>query len=242
MLEVEGLLKLFGDRRAVDGATFNLRPGEIIGLLGENGAGKTTTLRCIAGVLQPTGGRIRVHGQDFQHAALSARRRLAYVPEVPHPYELLSIWEHLLFIAAAYGRSLDTDRAEDLLKRFDLQEQRDLPAARLSKGMRQKLACAAALAHQPDFYLFDEPLIGLDPQGARQLRIMIDEERRRGAGVLISTHMLAVAEEICDRIIVMHRGRIAAQGPLTALRLAAGCPPDAPLEEVYLRLSDPAHG
>lgn len=239
MLEVRGLVKHFGARAAVNDVTFRVEPGQVVALLGENGAGKTTTLRCVASILQPTAGSITVGGHDLKRDAAAARRAMAYIPEVPHPYEMLTVWEHLLFITTAYNRPLQPERGRALLRRLEMDDQRDILAGRLSKGMRQKLACIGALVHQPDVYLFDEPLIGLDPQGGRELRNLIAEERERGAAVLICTHMLEVAAQISDRIIVMHRGRIAAQGSLDELRLASQAPAGSGLEEIYFRLAGP---
>ncbi len=235
MLRVEGLVKRFGALDAVRGVSLEVDGGEIVGLLGPNGAGKTTTLRCIAGILQPTAGRISLAGHDLASETDAAKRCLAYVPELPSPYELLTVTEHLRFVAAAFGAEPEPAYLEELLRRLDLWEKRHALAATLSKGMRQKLACACAFIHRPRIYLFDEPLIGIDPKGARELKDLLLERRAGGDAVLVSTHMLDTAERLCDRVIIMHRGEVLAAGPVATL-LAHGTGLGT-LEDVFLELT-----
>jgi len=237
MLEISGLTKRFGAFTAVQNLSFVVRPGEIVGLLGPNGAGKTTTLRCIASILQPSSGKIALDGHDLGTQPEAAKRRLAYVPEVPNPYEMLTVYEHLRFIAAAYDSPMDLPWAEELLQRMDLWGKRHELAASLSKGMRQKLACVCAFFHRPAIYCFDEPLIGLDPKGARELKNLLAERRVEGAAILVSTHMLDTAERLCDRVIIMHRGEMLFQGTVEDLQERSSLTHAATLEDLFLHLT-----
>jgi ABC-2 type transport system ATP-binding protein len=237
MLQIERLTKTYGSLTAVWDLSFTVRPGEIVGLLGPNGAGKTTTLRCVASILQPTSGRISIGGHDLAKETEAAKRALAYVPEVPNPYEMLTVLEHLRFVAAAYGTEDELPRAEPLLQRLDLWEKRNDLAASLSKGMRQKLACACAFLHRPQVLCLDEPLIGLDPKGSRELKNLLVEARAEGKAILVSTHMLDTAERLCDRVIIMHRGQVLAEGTVTELHGRSMLGEDATLEDVFLRLT-----
>ena len=236
LLQIAGLSKRFGRTEAVRDLTFSVGGGEIVGLLGPNGAGKTTTIRCIASILQPTAGQIRIGGFDLESHAEDAKRCLAYVPEVPSPYEMLTVMEHLRFVAAAYDTEDEMPHAEAVLKRLDLWDKRSELGANLSKGMKQKLACACAFVHRARVFCFDEPLIGLDPKGARELKEMLREARDGGAAVLVSTHMLDTAERLCDRVIIMDRGAVVEQGTMDDLhaRVTMG----ATLEEMFLRLTE----
>jgi ABC-2 type transport system ATP-binding protein len=237
LLQIQGLTKTFGTLTAVRNLTFDVRPGEIVALLGPNGAGKTTTLRCLASILQPTAGRILVHGHDLLAQPDPAKRYLAFVPEVPHPYEMLTVMEHLRFIAAAYGTEDELQHAETLLRRLDLWEKRNDLAGTLSKGMRQKLACVCAFVHRARVFCFDEPLIGLDPRGARELKNLLAEQREAGSAILISTHMLDTAERLCDRAIIMNRGEVVMEGSLAQLHERSMMGEDASLEDIFLRLT-----
>lgn len=242
MLRIEALTKRFGEFTAVRDLSFEVRPGEIVGLLGPNGAGKTTSLRCAAGILQPTSGRIVLGGFDLAVQPQAAKRQLAYVPEVPHPYEMLTVWEHLRFITAAFDVPFDPEFASELLRRMELWEKRRDLAASLSKGMRQKLACVCALIHRPSVYCFDEPLIGLDPRGTRELRTMLAERRDAGDAILVSTHMLDTAERLCDRAVIMHRGEVLAAGTVEELHRLSRLHAGATLEDVFLRLTGDGTG
>lgn len=238
MLQIQGLTKCFGDLPAVRELSFHVNGGEIVGLLGPNGAGKTTTIRCIASILQPTAGRILVDGRDMVTETEAAKRSLAYVPEVPNPYEMLTVTEHLRFVAAAFGTEKELFRSEEILKRLDLWDKRNEVAAALSKGMRQKLACACAFIHHARVYCLDEPLIGLDPRGARELKNMLVERRNAGDAVLVSTHMLDTAERLCDRVVIMHRGRLLVEGTVEELHRHARLGENATLEDLFLRLTE----
>ncbi len=238
MLSIHGLVKDYGKLRAVDGLTFAVQGGEIVGLLGPNGAGKTTALRCIASILRPTAGRIAICGHDLETDELAAKRALAYVPELPNPYEMLTVMEHLRFIAAAFDTPEELGLADELLRRFDLWEKRNDLAASLSKGMRQKLAAVCAFLHRATVYCFDEPMIGIDPKGARELKDALGEHRDAGHAVLISTHQLDTAERLCDRVIILQRGRVLAEGTLAELQERARMGAEATLEDMFLRLTE----
>jgi ABC-2 type transport system ATP-binding protein len=237
LLAIENLTKFYGRTRAIDNLSFSVAGGEIVGLLGPNGAGKTTALRCIATILQPTAGRITICGHDLATDELNAKRLLAYVPELPNPYEMLTVLEHLRFIAAAYDAEEQMAGAEALLQRFDLWEKRNELAASLSKGMRQKLAAACAFLHHARVYCFDEPMIGIDPKGARELKDMLAERRDAGNAVLVSTHQLDTAERLCDRVIILQHGQVVAEGTLSELHARARMASDATLEDLFLRLT-----
>ncbi|MEN6356379.1 MAG: ABC transporter ATP-binding protein [Armatimonadota bacterium] len=239
MLRVSNLVKYYKKTLAVDGLWFDVADGEIVGLLGPNGAGKTTILRCITGIVQPSEGIIEVDGIDLEHNEQEVKRRIAFVPEVPTPYEMLTVTEHLRFIAMAYQtmESFET-RAEHLMRRFDLYEKRNDLVLSLSKGMKQKLAIACAFIHDARVILLDEPLIGIDPKGVHELKEMIADARDAGKSILISTHMLDTAEHLCDRIIIIREGNILAEGDLKTLHERAKMGNDATLEDVFLSLTE----
>lgn len=238
-LVVEGLSKRYGRALAVDGLSFQAGAGEILGLVGPNGAGKTTVLRCCVGILRPSTGAVRVCGRDSVAEAAEARRLMAFVPELPSLYPLLTVAEQIEFIARSYGPlAADfAERREALLRRFDLWTQRAKLTESLSKGMRQKTALVAAFLHGARLILLDEPLIGVDPAGIRQLKDLLLEVRAGGAAIVVSTHLLDTAERLCDRILVLQGGRKRAEGTLADLRLAAGGE-GGTLEEVFVALTE----
>ena len=238
MLQVVNLSKMFGGKLAVDNLSFTVGDGEIVGLLGPNGAGKTTTIRCVASLLQPTSGQILLNGHNVSENPVAAKRALAFVPEVPNPYEMLTVMEHLRFVAAAYGMENELIHAEEILTRLDLWDKKNELGASLSKGMRQKLACACAFIHQAQVFCFDEPLIGLDPKGMRELKSMIMERRAQGNSVLISTHMLDTAERLCDRVIILKRGQLIAEGTVAELKQRLQSSADVSLEDMFLELTE----
>lgn len=239
MLEVRGLVKQYKQFTAVGGLDTTIRGGEIVGLLGPNGAGKTTALRCIAGILRPTGGQVLINGFDVVADQARAKAGLAFVPEVPSLYELLTVEEHLKFVAMCFNRIDLFDRMkEELLERYDLAEKRNELVATLSKGMRQKLSVACALVHEANVFLFDEPLIGVDPAGAHELKLEIQRAAREsGAAVLISTHLLDTAERLCDRVVILARGRKIAEGTLSELQAQSQMEGQS-LEQVFLKLTE----
>ena len=238
MLEAVHLCKEYKKFRAVDDLNFLLQPGEIVGLLGPNGAGKTTALRCMAGILRPTFGTVVINGHDILADQANAKRGLAYVPEVPSLYELLTVYEHLRFVAMCFDELSDFDaRAEELLARYHLREKKNDLVATLSKGMRQKLAVACAFIHRANVLLFDEPLIGIDPAGVAEVKAEIQRAKGAGCAVLISTHLLDTAEKLCDRVIILARGRKIAEGTLQQLQSFSHMEGES-LEEVFLKLTN----
>lgn len=238
MLEVIDLIKDYRGFRAVAGISFQVRPGEIVGLLGPNGAGKTTAMRCIAGILRPSTGTILINGHDLLHDQANAKRGLAFVPEVPSLYELLTVEEHMKFIAMCFNSMDEFERiGDELLKRYDLYEKRNQFVATLSKGMKQKLAVACALIHRANVLLLDEPLIGIDPRGAHEFKKELTRARDDGSAILISTHLLDTAERFCDRVIILARGHVVAEGTIAELRERANME-GATLEAIFLRLTE----
>ena len=238
MLQVSGLVKEYKNHLAVNGLTFTINPGEIVGLIGPNGAGKTTALRCIAGILRPTSGKVLINGHDLISEQMEAKRGLAYVPEVPSLYELLTVYEHLRFVAMCFDnlKKFEADH-ERLLTKYNLWEKKDHLVATLSKGMRQKLAVACALIHDANVFLFDEPLIGIDPAGAHELKQELLNARNAGGAILISTHLLDTAEKLCDRVLIVARGKLLAEGTPEELRSLYGME-DKSLEELFLSLTN----
>jgi ABC-2 type transport system ATP-binding protein len=239
-IRVENFHKNYGQTVAVAGMSFDVRPGQILGLLGPNGAGKTTTMRAISGVIPPTGGYLLVGGYDVVREPIPAKRQLAYVPDDPHLFDALTVWEHLRFIAAAY-RVADWElRAEQLLVQFELTEKRDTMASDLSRGMRQKVAICCAYLYEPRAILFDEPLTGLDPRGIRTMKQSVRDRAAAGAAVVVSSHLLALVDDLCTHLLIMHRGQQLFCGPVAEARtaFATGMDADASLEEVFFRATE----
>jgi ABC-2 type transport system ATP-binding protein len=235
-LAVRDLRKSFG-RPAVDGIDLSIRPGEFYGLLGPNGAGKTTTLRMVAGLLKPDVGRIEVFGVDVQREPIAAKRLIAWLPDEPLLYNKLTVAEYLEFIAGLWG--MEPARAErnarELLKRLELWAHRDERCEGFSRGMKQKAVLAGALIHEPKLLILDEPLTGLDAGIARQVKDLLLERARNGCTIILTTHILEVAERLADRIGIIASGKLLAEGTLAELRRTTG---DAggTLEDVFLRL------
>lgn len=237
MLQVVDLVKEYKRFRAVDGLSFQIQPGEIVGLLGPNGAGKTTALRCIAGILRPTYGQILINGHDIVADQAGAKMGLSFVPELPSLYELLTVDEHLRFVAMCFGTMDVYDEVgSQLLERYALADKRNELVATLSKGMRQKLSIACALIHRANVMLFDEPIIGIDPQGVHEVKQELHRARDSGCSILISTHLLDTAEKLCDRVIILAKGVKVAEGTLAELRTFSNME-GAGLEEVFLHLT-----
>jgi ABC-2 type transport system ATP-binding protein len=238
MLEIRRLVKQFKSYRAVNDLSITINGGEIVGLLGPNGAGKTTALRCVAGILRPTEGEIFINGWEIVKDQAKAKAGLAFVPEVPSLYELLTVEEHLKFVAMCFDTMDQFEAKRDvLLRRYNLAEKRNDLVATLSKGMKQKLSVACALIHNANVLLFDEPLIGVDPAGAHELKQEILRAKESGAAILISTHLLDTAEKLCDRVIILNRGTKMVEGTLAELRTFSGMESSS-LEEVFLKLTE----
>jgi ABC-2 type transport system ATP-binding protein len=235
VIEVEGIARAYGGVPAVDGVSFSVAPGEILGLLGANGAGKTTTLRILAGILPPDRGRVRIAGHDLAERPLEAKRALAFVPDAPHLFESLTVREHLRFFAALFRIPYEERRAAELLASLELGAEASAPASTLSRGMRQKAALACAILHEPAALLLDEPLTGLDPRGIRRAVDLLRAQAARGAAVIVSSHLLGLVERLCTRILILDRGRVRAHGTLDEIRGLAASP--GGLEEVFLELT-----
>jgi len=236
VIEVDGLQKLYGDFPAVQGVSFQVGPGEVVGLVGPNGAGKTTTLRSIAGIIIPTQGQIRIAGHDLTREPVAAKAALAFIPDEPHLFEYLTVEEHLRFVARLY-RVLDAEaRIPGVLEELELSGKRTALPGELSRGMKQKLAIACGLLHRPQALLLDEPLTGLDPAGIRRMKRTIVRHAESGAAVLLSSHLLHLIEEICVRVLILRRGRVVAFG--TVSDIVADRPELAGLrlEDVFLAL------
>jgi ABC-2 type transport system ATP-binding protein len=238
MIELNQLTKRYGRFTAVDGIDLTIPRGELYGLLGPNGAGKTTTMRMIAGILQPSSGTVRIAGIDIQAQPLVAKAHLGFIPDRPFVYDKLTGAEFLRFVAGLYGQGgkLIERRIDELLELFELDAWKDELTETYSHGMRQKLIISSALVHRPDVIVVDEPMVGLDPKSARLLKDLLREFVTRGGTVLMSTHTLEIAEAMCDRIAIVHGGRIAAEGTMDALRLQTSSG-DASLEELFLKLT-----
>lgn len=220
MIVCQNLTKQFGNLTAVDSMNLRVGQGELFGFLGPNGAGKTTSIKMMTGLLHPTSGSAFIGGFDIQTQPLEAKRILGYIPDNPFLYEKLTGREFLHFMADLYNISMEgrNERIADLLRLFELEEKGHELIQGYSRGMRQKIAFAGALIHAPKVIFLDEPTVGLDPKGARMLRDILRELCRRGTTVLISTHILEIAERLCDRVGIVNRGRIVAIGTMEELR------------------------
>jgi len=233
-LLVDGLGRSYERTRALSALSFQVHAGEILGLVGPNGAGKTTALRSIAGVLPIQEGRVLVSGFDVAHEEVQAKRNLAWVPDDPQPFDALTVEEHLEFTAALFGLSGWEARGDELLARFELAGKRAALGGELSRGMRQKLACACAWLVNPRLLLLDEPLAGLDPRGIRSAREAIRELSLAGTAVLLSSHQLELIESLAHRILILDRGRCVFLGTLDEARAKLAGAAGASLEEIFL--------
>jgi ABC-type multidrug transport system, ATPase component len=236
LLKVEGLVKKYRKTEAVKGIGFELVEGQIIGLIGPNGAGKTTTMKCIMGLLNKTAGDINIMGLDYTDD--KARSMMAYIPESPDLYPMLTVWEHLKFIALAYDLTDWQNRAISILERFDLLDKKNELCKNLSKGMKQKVSISCALLHEPKMFLVDEPMIGLDPKAIRELKNTMVSLKEEGRTILLSTHLLDTAEGLCDGIIVMKKGEIIFNGTLEELKDNMKADENSSLEELFLEVTE----
>lgn len=242
-LVLRGLTKAYVDVPVVKDLDLTIRPGELYALLGPNGAGKTTTMRMVAGLLEPTAGAIEVFGIDALADPQRAKQEIAWLPDEPLLYDKLTVLEYLEFVAALWGvpPEIATDRAEDLLKGLELWDNRGDRCETFSRGMKQKAVLAGALIHDPKLMLLDEPLTGLDASIARHVKDMLQARARAGYSVILTTHILEVAERLADRIGIIAHGRLLAEGTLDELRARAGDDGGSTLEDVFLQLvSEPA--
>ncbi|HTG53974.1 MAG TPA: ABC transporter ATP-binding protein [Gemmatimonadaceae bacterium] len=238
MIEIKGLTKKYGSFTAVDAIDLQVPAGQLFGFLGPNGAGKTTTLRMIAGILQPTAGQVKIGGIDIAKDPSGAKAIMGFIPDRPFIYEKLTGGEFLRFVAGLYGQSGETveHRMMELLTLFDLIEWRDELVESYSHGMRQKLIISSAFLHRPDVIVVDEPMVGLDPKAARILKDLFREYVSRGHTIMMSTHTMEVAESLCDRIAIIHGGRIRAAGTMDELYASVEAGAKG-LEELFLRLT-----
>ena len=238
MIAVHDLVKQYGSFTAVDGITLEVPPGEIHGFLGPNGAGKTTTIRMIAGLLKPTAGRILVNGHDLATSAEEAKASLGFIPDRPFIYEKLTAGEFLRFHAGLYGVDGNgtDERIREMLDLFELARWEHELIESFSHGMKQRLVMSAAFLHRPRAVLVDEPMVGLDPRGARLIKDVFRRMSQHGVAILMSTHTLEVAQEMCDRISIILKGRIIARGTVAELREMAGGG-DPNLTVVFLKLT-----
>jgi ABC-2 type transport system ATP-binding protein len=237
MIELKNLSKKFGDLTAVDDVSLTIGRGEFFAMLGPNAAGKTTTIKLIAGLMKPSAGTASICGFDVQSQPLEARRRLAYVPDFPFLYDKLTAWEFFRFTGQMF--QLDAARieknAQELVARFHLAEFADRALEGLSHGTRQRVAIVSALLHDPEVFVIDEPMVGLDPQHARVVKDVLKERSLAGMTVLVSTHQLSIAEEMADRIGIIHGGKLVAVGTRDELRQQSGTV--GALEEAFLSLT-----
>jgi len=238
MIEVQSLQKSYGDVAAVRGLSFSVAAGEVLGLVGPNGAGKTTTLRSLAGIIHPTSGRVRIAGHDLREDPVSAKRVLSFIPDEPHLFEHLTVEEHLVFVARLYGVPDAERRWLGLLERLELADRRKSFPDQLSRGMKQKLAIACALLHRPRALVLDEPLTGLDPAGMRRMKRIIVEQAEDGAAVLLSSHILQLVEELCDRVLVIQDGQAVFIGGLEEIVEHRPELEGRGLEDVFLALTE----
>jgi len=237
MIELEHLVKKFGDLVAVDDLSLTIGRGEFFAMLGPNAAGKTTTIKLLSGLIKPTSGHARICGFDVQEQPIEARQRLAYVPDFPFLYDKLTAWEFFRFIGEMFR--LDAARiknnAGELVARFHLEEFADRTLEGLSHGTRQRITIVSALLHEPEVFVIDEPMVGLDPQHARVVKDVLKERSLAGTTVLVSTHQLSIAEEMADRIGIILDGKLIAVGTREELRQRSGAA--GALEEIFLSLT-----
>ncbi|HCS33911.1 ABC transporter ATP-binding protein [Faecousia sp.] len=232
MLQIEHLTKTYGEKKAVDDLSLHILPGEIYGFIGHNGAGKTTTLKSVAGILRFDAGEIRIGGTSIRTDPLACKRKLAYIPDNPDLYDYMTGIQYLNFIANIFGVSAADRQARirELAERFELTNDLAQPIAAYSHGMKQKLAIISAWLHAPQLVVMDEPFVGLDPKAAHLLKGMMRELCDRGGAIFFSTHVLEVAEKLCDKVAILRAGKLIRSGTMDEVK------GDDSLEEVFLEL------
>ena len=238
LIQTRNLVKRYGDKIAVNNVSFDVQSGEVFGFLGPNGAGKTTTIKMIVGLLEPSAGTVRVAGHDVQTEPLAAKAASGYVPDTPNLYAKLSARELLRFVGDLYSldRGHTARRIDELLRLFDLAAAADDTLDSYSHGMQQKTSLAAALMHDPRVLVLDEPTVGLDPKSARLIKDILRQMADRGSAVMLSTHILEIAERMCDRIGIINRGELIAVGTMDELRTLDSSG-EASLEDIFLSLT-----
>ncbi len=237
MIAVRELTKLYGSFKAVDSISFDVGPGEVLGLVGPNGAGKTSTLRCLAGIMRPTGGTVSVGGRNIQVEPVEAKRQLAFIPDEPHLFDYLTVQEHLRFIARLYNVTDAEQRIPGLLAELELSDKLETLPGALSRGMKQKLAIACGLLHNPSALILDEPLTGLDPAGIRKMRQTIANRAKDGTAVVLSSHLLHLVEELCTKLFILRRGRCVEYGTFEEILARRPELAGRSLEDVFLTLT-----
>tara|TARA_B100001123_G_C15286692_1_gene1015886 strand:- start:924 stop:1658 length:735 start_codon:yes stop_codon:yes gene_type:complete len=236
VIEITNLVKAYDGIKGVDGLSLRVEPGQILGLVGPNGAGKTTTLRCLAGIIPATSGRITIAGFDLRHRPTEARQCLAFVPDEPYLFDHLTVRDHLTLFARLYRVDDGQAHADTLLRDAALTGRELAFPTELSRGMKQKLVVACALLHRPRVLVLDEPLTGLDPAAMRQMKRTVRQTADNGAAIIISSHMLHLVEEVCDRVLIVNQGRTVLEGTLTEIRAELpDVDADADLETLFLR-------
>ena len=235
MLRVEALTKKYRKIVAVDNISFSLNQGDIVGLLGPNGAGKSTTIKTIVGLLRKNGGGITIG--NYPNTSQEAKKKFTFVPEAPELYDMLTVWEHMQFIAYAYDVADFEGKAEQLMERFDLWDKKDKLAKELSKGMKQKVSICCGLLPEPDLYLFDEPMIGLDPKSIRETKLIFKELSGQQKTILVSTHLLDSIENLCNRVLVMKQGKIIVDMAMEEMKRKLGNSESESLEELFLEVT-----
>ncbi len=239
MIAVQNLVKIYGRFKAVDDVSLNIEPGEIHGFLGPNGAGKTTTMRMIAGLLKPTSGRILVNNHDLECEPEAAKGSLGFIPDRPFIYDKLTAGEFLTFHAGLYGLTNGQvgSRVDEMLELFELTQWKHELIESFSHGMKQRLVMSSAFFHRPQAVAVDEPMVGLDPRGARLIKDVFRRMSERGVAILMSTHTLEVAQEMCHRVSIIQKGHIIAQGTVDEVKRIAGSTTDEHLTGVFLKLT-----
>ncbi len=241
MIEVVGLLKAYGSLRAVDEIGLRVDSGEILGLVGPNGAGKTTTLRCLTGITPADAGRITIGGYDLQTQPVEAKSLMAFVPDEPRLFDYLTVRDHLTVMARLYGVADGVERGSRLVEEFGIADRMEAFPTELSRGMKQKLMVAMALLHRPRALVLDEPLTGLDPGAMRSMKERVRRTAGEGVAVIISSHMLSLVEELCQRIVILNHGKKLLEGSLEQIRAAVPeLGADADLEEIFIRATQQA--
>lgn len=237
-LAIENVTGGYGHIPVLKDISFEVKNGEMVGLIGLNGAGKSTTIKNVIGLLQPTAGKITIDGKTLREDPEAYRKRIGYIPETPSLYEELTLREHIEVTAMAYDIPVTEafQRADKLLKTFRLENKLDWFPANFSKGMKQKVMVLCAFLIEPSLYIIDEPFLGLDPLAINALLELMDQMRKEGAAILMSTHILATAEKYCDRFVVLHNGQVRAQGSMAELRAEFQLP-DSSLDEIYVALT-----
>ncbi len=236
MLKIEHLTKIYGEKKAVDDLNLHIRSGEIYGFIGHNGAGKTTTLKSVVGILKFDEGKIQIDGTSIQDDPVGCKQKIAYIPDNPDLYDYMTGIKYLNFIADIFGVSAEDrmERIRDYADRFELTDDLAQPIAAYSHGMKQKLAIIAAWLHEPKLIIMDEPFVGLDPKASHLLKIMMREVCEKGGAIFFSTHVLEVAEKLCDKVAIIKGGKLIRSGTMEEVK------GDESLETVFLEMEEEA--